>query len=252
LNYLFSFLLVILSLQAHGQALNGSRAQADSTYARKNAFGFFTAYSPDSSHILLGDAENRRLLEFGAVYNRKLLLNRLVHWQYSGEILPVSIESDPLVTVTLNLTTPAVQNSSYPATAPITACVSGTQPYTFTDPFSGTIYSGTMTESCSRQWTIGEAFSPVGFQWNFQPRHKLQPFLIGHGGYMYSTHAIPTAQAGAFNFTFDFGAGFELFRTHSRSLRAEYRYHHISNHNTAQLNPGIDNGLIQLTYVFGR
>jgi opacity protein-like surface antigen len=92
----------------------------------------------------------------------------------------------------------------------------------------------------------------VGFQWNFLPRRKLQPFLIGHGGYMYSTQAIPVAQAGNFNFTFDLGVGLELYRTKTRSIRAEYRYHHISNHDTATANPGIDNGLFQVTYAFGR
>jgi len=35
-------------------------------------------------------------------------------------------------------------------------------------------------------------------------------------------------------------------------VRAEYRYHHISNHETASQNPGIDNELFQVTYAFGR
>jgi opacity protein-like surface antigen len=94
--------------------------------------------------------------------------------------------------------------------------------------------------------------SPVGFQWNFLPRRKLQPFIIGHGGSMYSTRPIPIQEAGSFNFTFDLGAGFELYRSKTHSVRAEYRYHHISNHNTANQNPGIDNGLFQVTYSFGR
>ena len=80
----------------------------------------------------------------------------------------------------------------------------------------------------------------------------MQPFFIGHGGYMYSTTPIPIAQAGSFNFTFDLGAGVELYRSKTRSVRAEYRYHHISNHDTALENPGIDNGLFQLTDSFGR
>jgi opacity protein-like surface antigen len=114
-------------------------------------------------------------------------------------------------------------------------------------------YSGTFTQTChGRQWTIGEGISPVGFQWNFLPQRKTQPFLIGHGGYMYSTQPIPISTAGSFNFTFDFGAGLELFHSKNRSIRAEYRIRHISNHGTAHDNPGIDNGLFQLTYSFGR
>ncbi len=56
------------------------------------------------------------------------------------------------------------------------------------------------------------------------PRNKLQPFFIGHGGYMYSTQPIPVQFAGSFNFTFDLGAGFELYRSKTKSIRAEYRY----------------------------
>jgi opacity protein-like surface antigen len=88
-------------------------------------------------------------------------------------------------------------------------------------------------------------------QWNFRPRHKLQPIVEGHVGYQYSTQPIPSVNAGAFNFTFDVGAGFELYRTHSDSYRVEYRYHHISNHDTADDNPGIDNGVIQISWLFG-
>jgi opacity protein-like surface antigen len=89
-------------------------------------------------------------------------------------------------------------------------------------------------------------------QWNFLPRWKVQLFAIGHGSYMYSTRPIPVSTAGSFNFTFDIGAGIEWYQSKSRSIRAEYRYHHISNHNTATDNPGIDNGLFQITYSFGR
>jgi hypothetical protein len=116
----------------------------------------------------------------------------------------------------------------------------------------GTVYSYNYADSCSRRWTIGEGISPVGFQWNFLPRRKLQPVIIGHGGYMYSTQPIPDASSGSFNFTFDFGVGLELYRTKTRSVRVDYRYHHISDHYTTVENPGIDNGLFTLTYSFGR
>lgn len=69
---------------------------------------------------------------------------------------------------------------------------------------------------------------------------------------MYSTRPIPLEEAGSFNFTFDGGAGIEWYRTRAQSMRVEYRFHHISNDNTAGENPGIDNGLLQLTYSWGR
>jgi Lipid A 3-O-deacylase (PagL) len=44
----------------------------------------------------------------------------------------------------------------------------------------------------------------------------------------------------------------EIYQNKTRSIRVEYRYHHISNHDTATENPGIDSGLFQLSYSLGR
>ncbi|MGB7267231.1 MAG: acyloxyacyl hydrolase [Terracidiphilus sp.] len=232
-----------------------SVAQSDAKsayYGRRNTFGIFVAYSNDSSHILLGDAENRKLMNIGVSYSRRLILNRIFNWQYSGELMPVVLESDPLSLYVQNQTSPTASTSTFQG-GPAVACGALTIPYSTTDPATGTVYSGTLVISCrGRRWTVGQAMSPAGLQLNFLPRHKLQPFLIGHGGYMYSTQAIPIDGAGSFNFTFDAGVGLELYRSKSKSLRLEYRYHHISNNNTATLNPGIDNGLFQVTYAFGR
>lgn len=244
------FGVLLLVLPAPGLR---AQSQADSRYyARKNTFGFFSAYSNDSSHMLLGRSENRKLFELGASYNRRLLLGRAVNWQYSLEVLPVALESDPVETVTeiITLTNPP---PGFPPTFTQTTQEVNAQACQASSG-SGTVpglYTYTYTATCSRQWTMGEAMSPIGFQWNFLPRRTLQPFAVGHGGYMFSTKPIPTTYAGSFNFTFDFGAGVEFYLTRSQSIRAEYRYHHISNHYTAEQNPGIDNGLFQLTWTFG-
>lgn len=250
------FLILILTPITGASTAWAQTSPEKPYYARTNTFGVFTAYSGDSSHMLLGDAENRKLLEFGVSYSRKLLLNHVVNWQYNGELLPVALESDPLEHYANQQTSPTVGTYTVNESSPALTCAPVTAAYDFTLPNQNgttTTYTGTETISCSgRRWTVGEAMSPVGFQWNFRPQHKTQPFLIGHGGYMYSTRAIPMVGSGSFNFTFDFGAGIELYRSKTRSVRAEYRYHHISNHGTANDNPGIDNGLIQVTYAFGR
>jgi hypothetical protein len=218
-------------------------------YSRRNTFGFFTAYSNDSSHILLGTVEQRKLLDIGAIYSRRLFQNRIVNWQYNAELLPVALESDPLIRQVETITSP-IQGTFTNSYAPYGNCRNSSGG--FSETVNGITYSYTYVDTCSRQWTIGEGVSPVGFQWNFRPRRKIQPFLIGHGGYMYSTQPIPVSGAGNFNFTFDLGVGLEFYRSKTRSVRAEYRYHHISNHDTATENPGIDNGLLQVTYAFGR
>jgi opacity protein-like surface antigen len=243
---------VLLIFSACATISSAQRPDSSPYYARRNTFGVFGAYSGDSSHILLGDAENRRLLEFGVSYSRRLVLNHTVNWQYNAEFLPVALESDPMSFI--------VNKGSVPNSAiytfnsdPVVSCAPISYSYSTTDPGTGITYQWTSTISCKgRRWVMGQAMSPVGLQWNFLPQRKTQPFLVSHGGYMYSTKPIPLDDAGSFNFTFDLGAGFEIFRTKSKSIRAEYRYHHISNHNTARRNPGIDNGLVQVTYSFGR
>ncbi|HEV2135308.1 MAG TPA: acyloxyacyl hydrolase [Terracidiphilus sp.] len=220
-------------------------------YSRPNSFGLLLGYSGDSSHIVIGNAERRKLLLIGVSYNRRLTLGHSVNWQYSAEFEPVALESDPLSVFVNNQTLPTKGTFVSPG-GPTYSCTPMTVDYNFPGP-DGESYAGTATTYChGRRWTMGEAMSPVGFQWNFRPTHKLQPLIAGHGGYMFSTREIPMPGAGSFNFTFDLGAGLELYRSPTRSIRFDYRYHHISNDHTAAVNPGIDNGLFQVTYSFGR
>ena len=53
------------------------------------------------------------------------------------------------------------------------------------------------------------------------------------------------------NFTFEFGAGLEMYRGNGRSVALEYRLHHLSNAYAGYNNPGVDNQIIKLTYSFG-
>lgn len=248
-----SFRLVVLCLALCLLSL-ASRASAQpesAPYVRKNAFGALFAYSNDSSHILFGQAEQRKLLNIGVSYSRKLIAGRIVNFQFDAELLPVALESDPLTRYVTVWTSPKPGTFVLDGQSPVTMCDTVTTPFSYV--LDGITYSGTSTHSChGRQWTMGTAFSPAGLQWNFLPRHRLQPFLESHGGYMFSSHEIPIASAGTFNFTVDAGGGLEYFRTHGQSIRVQWRYHHTSNHDTAFFNPGIDNGLFQVSYVFGR
>jgi hypothetical protein len=244
-------LLVLVAFTTLAAAQKEPASPAAPLYARTNSFGFLFAYSNDSSHILLGQAEQRKILNIGASYSRKLILNRYLNWQYDAEFLPVALESDPLTKIVNQQTSPVPATLVTYGNPPQVTC--GPNVIVYDIPVNGMTIAGTETLSCSgRQWTIGEAFSPVGMRWNFRPTHPIQPFLEGHGGYMYTTHAIPIDEAGSFNFTFDFGAGIEWYRTPHHSLRFEWRYHHISDSDTTNANPGIDNGLFQVSYVFGR
>ena len=47
------------------------------------------------------------------------------------------------------------------------------------------------------------------------------------------------------------GVDFELYRSRTRSIQVDYRYH-ISDHYTMEVNQGIDNGLFTVAYSFRR
>ncbi len=208
-------LLFVIATVAHAQT-HDSRA-----FSRRNTFTVFTEYSNDSSHMLMGISEDRKLTALGASYARRLWSSRVGDLRYLAEVRPVLMESDPV-----NLVTTV---------------------YSFIQSYS---YTSTIT--CGRRWTFAQGFSPIGLQYSLRPGHRLQPFVSSTAGYILSTRPIPTANAGSFNFTFDFGAGVELFHSETRSIQLEYRFHHISNHGTADVNPGIDNGVFKLSYAFGR
>lgn len=227
-------------------------AQTDSTaYTRKNSFGILAAYSNDSSHIFVGLAEQRKLLNLGVSYTRRLIAGRIVNFQYDAELLPVALESDPLTRSVNVQTSPTKGTVIVENGSPMITCSPHVNVYDYM--VEGVTYSGVDTFTChGRQWTIGEAMSPFGMQFNFTPRHRLQPLIETHGGYIYTTHAIPVGGAGSFNFTAEAGIGIEYFRNHRQSIRIEYRYHHISDDDTSFYNPGIDNGVFQVGWVFGR
>lgn len=239
---LLAALIFLLTSITHAQSEQQS-------YARRNSFGIIAAYSNDSSHMLLGSAEKRKLLSFGLSYSRRLYHNAVFDWQYDGELFPVALESDPVRTTssTFTVVEPPMTFSGTNTFPTVNACLpdSGSEIFPNGDTYK-------WVSTCSRRWVVGQALSPVGMEWNFLTRRRLQPLLVGHGGYMYSSQPIPIDHAGSFNFIFDIGAGFEYFHSPSKSLRVEYRYHHISNHETADQNPGIDNGIVQISYVFGR
>ena len=251
----------------------GSDAQTlheSPNFSRTHTLGVFADYSNDSSHILLGQSEQRKLLDFGISYGRRLFTSQALDLQYLFELRPVIVEGDPLGHQVISGVIQFPDQKPVTFTEPETTfpTVQKCKPsaYTVTQAFEGSAgQQGTLTTTYTgtcggRKWTFGEGMSPVGVRLNFQPRHRLQVVLTGLGGFMFATEPVPVEQAGSFNFTFEFGAGFEYYLSRersqnllgNRSVRVEYFYHHLSNHYTAQENPGIDSGMLQVTYAFGR
>jgi opacity protein-like surface antigen len=77
--------------------------------------------------------------------------------------------------------------------------------------------------------------------------------VTGLGGFAVSPRDIPVFNSSTFNFTFEGGAGVEIYQSHTRSCQLEYRYHHLANAGGGSTaNPGIDSGVVKVTYSFGR
>ncbi len=243
-------LLIVASIVLIAAAASAQTRKESSFFARTNSFSFFTAYSNDSSHILLGAAEDRKLLAFGAGYSRRLILNHFVNFQFNAELMPLVLEGDPTDHLTVTWSAPGPFPPIDVTVIPYAACRGSSG--TGTATYNGVVYTFNYETQCGRRWSEGEAMSPFGLRLNILPRKKMQPFLVGHGGYMYTTQRVPVASSGSFNFTFDGGIGIELYRSRTKSVSLEYRYHHFSNNNTAAANPGVDNGLFQANYSFGR
>ncbi len=82
--------------------------------------------------------------------------------------------------------------------------------------------------------------SPEGFQADFFPRSRVQPFLSNNGGFLYFANEVLSPQGSRFMFIIDFGVGINIFRKERQAVTIGYRYQHLSNANISFHNPGTD------------
>jgi len=95
----------------------------------------------------------------------------------------------------------------------------------------------------SKRNTYGGGISPIGLQVNFRRAHRLQPFVNGTAGILYFTDQVPAAGSSQFNFAVSWGGGVQIWHRENQSLSLGYKFHHISNANSATRNPGVDSNL---------
>jgi hypothetical protein len=100
------------------------------------------------------------------------------------------------------------------------------------------------TSDGRRAYSYGIGGSPVGAQVNFVHFRRVEPFLTSGGGFLYFNHRMfGTTQQ--FNFTAQLGGGLQLFTSSRRTaIDLGYKYHHISNANLANQNPGLDSHIL--------
>ena len=100
----------------------------------------------------------------------------------------------------------------------------------------------------------GFALSPVGLEGQFRLTSAWRVCGAGGAGCVWFTRDVPVPGARAFNYTFETGGGLIWQYGHRSSLRAGYKFHHLSNGYSAQQNPGLDGAvfLLGLHRVMGK
>jgi hypothetical protein len=97
-----------------------------------------------------------------------------------------------------------------------------------------------------RKRSYGSGLSPEGFQADFFPRSRVQPFLSNNAGFIYFVNGMLTPQGSKLVYTVDFGGGVNIFRKMTQVVTIGYRYQHLSN-----VNNGWRNGTDANTFYVG-
>lgn len=91
-----------------------------------------------------------------------------------------------------------------------------------------------------RYRAYGSGASPAGFEADFVPAKRVQPFFSTDGGFIYFDQRVLSPQGSQWMYTIDFGTGIHVFRKARQDWTLGYRYQHLSNANISQHNPGTD------------
>lgn len=93
--------------------------------------------------------------------------------------------------------------------------------------------------------TYGVGVTPLLWRWNFRPRGKVAPFAELAGGGLWTRAPVPPGTTAA-NFTAHVGYGLRYFFSPGTALVTSYRFHHISNGNRLERNPGVNAHVLQV------
>jgi hypothetical protein len=96
----------------------------------------------------------------------------------------------------------------------------------------------------SARVAVGTGASPVGFKAYLNPSGSKRFFAGVSGGMIAFSSDVPVETSRRLNFMFDYGGGVDFDVGNSRSATIGYRFHHISNAGSGQVNPGLDANVI--------
>ncbi len=195
--------------------------QVDDALDKKNEFAVWGAFAPDIPRLFSGSRRST-FGEVGLRYSRRIATTENLALKYQIDLIPLAIinyERERLI----------------PGIAPTPVVV---------DRSDQTAYAFGLT--------------PVSFQLNFRRRAKIQPFVTVEAGLLIFNKKIPDDRSALrpnqvgrrLNFTPAGGGGVEFATGDARSYTIGFKFHHISNSSTGNINPGFDQNLFYFGYTF--
>jgi lipid A 3-O-deacylase len=95
--------------------------------------------------------------------------------------------------------------------------------------------------------TWGLGVTPLTWRWNFDSRGKVAPFAELAGGLLWTRDAVPPDTTRS-NFTAHASSGLRYFVAPGRAFVASYVFHHVSNGNRLERNPGVNAHAVQVGF----
>jgi hypothetical protein len=174
----------------------------------------FAGYSPATA-TLIGTATDRQLAVAGMAYSYRCWIHRHVSISYTATLLPAMVLF---------------------------------QPAQFVFGF------GPAAGVSAAHAVYGFGVAPLGFTFEFARRRRVYPFAETIEGLIASTEPIPELgpNATGLNFLFDLGGGIRIRVRERQALSLGYRFLHVSNADTTNFNPGLDNNVFYVGYSFSR
>jgi opacity protein-like surface antigen len=99
---------------------------------------------------------------------------------------------------------------------------------------------------------FGAGLSPFGMKVYAGQVGRARLYGGGAVGALWFTRDTPVPDARRFNFTFEYGCGLEVARSPDDAVVLGYKFHHLSNANSARRNPGVDGNVIYVGVLYRR
>jgi hypothetical protein len=205
-----TFICLPTLLSAQSQTNIPTRQKSTPAQSFNNSFTIFGTTSIANAH-LYGSSSDRWLSFFGLRYAHAFVRRRTLALNYTPEIIPLAILSQPAVG---------------------DFAVSTKNPFTHT------------------QISYAVGMNPIGAEFVLLPKRAIQPFIGTTEGFLYFSRNVPAAFAAQFNFSIAVGGGIKTTLGEDKGLDFSYFFHHFSNDFQARENPGLDSHMIRVGYTF--